>query len=122
MKTVRVVGPTLAVAAALVLAALAGCSSSGSSFTGTWGQDSPGKPTLTIKDDGTFSGNDGCNDMSGKGTVSGDTFTFGPFATTQKACDGVHPWLNIASTAKVDGSTLVVYKNSGGKIGTLDKR
>jgi heat shock protein HslJ len=93
-----------------------------SSFTGTFGQDSPGQPTLTIKDDGTFSGNDGCNDMSGKGTISGDTFTFGPFATTQQACEGVHPWLNIASTAKVDGSTLVVYKNGGGKIGTLDKQ
>ncbi len=121
MKTAHVVRPILAIVAAIALTTLTGCSSSGSSFTGTWGRDSPGQPTLTIKDDGTFSGNDGCNDMSGKGTISGDTFTFGPFATTQMACEGVRPWLNIASTAKIEGSTLVVYKNGGGKIGTLDK-
>ncbi len=122
MKTVRFVRPVIAVAAALVLTALAGCSSSGSSFTGSWGEDTAGKPSLTIESDGTFHGNDGCNDMSGKGTISGDTFTFGPFASTLKACEGVTPWLNLAHTAKVDGDTLTVYKNGGDKLGTLDKR
>ena len=122
MKTVRLVRPALIVAAVIAVAALAGCSSSGSSFTGTWGSSATGQPNLTIKDDGTFSGTDGCNALSGKGTISGDTFTFGPFASTQVACPGVHPWLNLAHTAKVDGSTLVVYKNGGEKIGTLDKQ
>lgn len=118
MKRVTVV---LALAAALV--ALAGCSSSGSSpFTGTWGEDAPGEPSLTINDDGSFAGNDGCNDFEGEGTVSGDTFTFGPFATIQQACEGVEPWLNIAVTATVDGSTLTVYQNNGDTIGTLDER
>jgi hypothetical protein len=121
MKT-RLVRPAFVVAAIVVVAALAGCSSSGSSFTGTWGSSASGQPNLTIKDDGTFSGTDGCNAMSGKGTVSGDTFTFGPFASTLKACEGVTPWLNLAHTAKVDGNTLVVYKNGGEKIGTLDKQ
>jgi heat shock protein HslJ len=110
------------VIAAFVLTALVGCSTAAGSFPGNWGDEAAGKPSLTIKDDGSFSGNDGCNDMSGKGTISGDTFTFGPFATTQKACDGVHPWLNIADTAKVDGTTLTVYSSAGNKIGTLDKR
>ena len=115
----------LAVTAALALTALAGCSSSGSSsdssFTGTWGEDATGQPSLTIDSDGTFSGTDGCNPVQGTGTVSGDTFTFGPFASTMKACEGVTPWLNLADTAKVDGDTLVVYKTGGEKIGSLDK-
>jgi heat shock protein HslJ len=122
MKTVTIIRPTLAVAALVALAALTGCSSSGSSPAGDWGQVASGKPSLTIKTDGTFSGTDGCNHMSGKGTISGDTFTFGPFASTTKACEGVSPWLNLAHTAKANGNTLTVYRNGGTKIGTLDKR
>lgn len=122
MKTVRLVRPALAVVAIVALTALTGCSSSGSSFTGSWGEEATGKPSLTIKSDGTFTGNDGCNALSGKGTVSGDTFTFGPFASTLVACEGVTPWLNLAETAKVDGDKLVVFRSGGTKIGTLDKR
>lgn len=122
MTTLRVARPALALAAALMLASLVGCSASGSDFVGAWGKSTPGQPSLTIKADGTFSGNDGCNDMKGKGTISGDTFTFGPFASTLKACEGVRPWLNLANTAKVDGDTLTVYKTNGDKIGTLTKQ
>ncbi len=122
MKTARFVRPALIVAAVIAVAALSGCSSSASSFTGTWGSNASGQPNLTIKDDGHWSGTDGCNAMSGKGTVSGDTFTFGPFASTLKACEGVTPWLNLANTAKVDGSNLVVYNTGGAKIGTLAKQ
>ena len=122
MKSVRLVRTAFVVAALVVVATLAGCSSSGSSFTGTWGSNAAGQPNLTIKDDGTFSGTDGCNALSGKGTISGDTFTFGPFASTQVHCEGVHPWLNLAHTATVDGNTLTVYKNGGAKIGTLEKQ
>jgi heat shock protein HslJ len=114
----------IAVALAMVvtLCGLAGCTSAPSSFTGTWGQNVTGQPSLTIGSDGTFSGTDGCNPLKGKGSVSGNTFTFGPFASTLKACEGVTPWLNLASTAKVDGDTLIVYRSGGQKIGTLDKR
>lgn len=114
---------TIALVFSTALVALAGCSSYESSpFTGTWGEDAAGEPSLTIEDDGTFAGNDGCNDFEGEGTISGDTFTFGPFATIQQACEGVTPWLNIAVTATVDGDTLTVYKSNGDEIGTLDKR
>ncbi|WP_285114234.1 META domain-containing protein [Leifsonia sp. fls2-241-R2A-40a] len=102
--------------------ALSGCSSASDAFTGSWGSTAQGQPNLTIKDDGTFSGSDGCNAMSGKGSVSGDTFTFGPFASTLKACDGVNPWLSRASTAKVSGDNLVIYANGGQKVGTLPRK
>lgn len=113
---------TLALLAVATVVALSGCSSPASSFTGTWGSSGSGQPNLTISDDGTFSGTDGCNAMSGKGTVAGDTFTFGPFASTLKACDGVNPWLSRADTAKISGGDLVVYANGGEKVGTLAKR
>ncbi|SEA91943.1 META domain-containing protein [Leifsonia sp. 21MFCrub1.1] len=111
-----------AIAAVATMIVLAGCSSSGSSFTGDWGQVAPGKPSLTIKSDGSFSGTDGCNPLKGQGSISGDTFTFGPFASTLKACEGVTPWLNLAATAKVDGNTLTVYRSGDTKIGTLQRR
>ncbi|WP_084671253.1 META domain-containing protein [Sporichthya polymorpha] len=39
--------------------------------------------------DGRVTGNDGCNRLFGDATVSGDTITFGPIATTKMACPGV---------------------------------
>ncbi|MGN7798845.1 META domain-containing protein [Leifsonia sp. 22587] len=113
---------TLTVLVALSALALGGCSSAGSGFTGSWGSTATGQPHLTITADGSFSGSDGCNELSGTGTVSGDTFTFGPFASTLKACEGVNPWLSRAHTAKVSGDELVVYANGGQKVGTLAKK
>jgi heat shock protein HslJ len=121
MMSLRPVRATLALAAVAAVIALSGCSSSASSFTGTWGSSGSGQPNLTIKDDGSFSGTDGCNALSGTGSIAGDTFTFGPFASTTMACEGVDVWLNQADTAKVSGSDLVVYSNAGKKIGTLAK-
>ena len=112
----------LALASLLLLAAVMGCTSSASSVTGDWGEKATGEPSLTIRSDGSFSGTDGCNPLKGKGTIDGDTFTFGPFASTLKACEGVTPWLNLAETAKVNGDTLTVYRSGGTEIGTLDRR
>ncbi|MDN4613861.1 META domain-containing protein [Leifsonia sp. F6_8S_P_1B] len=119
--TTRSVRAALAIAAALALTALSGCSSA-SSLPGDWGEEAAGEPSLTIESDGTFTGTDGCNPVEGTGTIDGDTFTFGPFAAITKACEGVTPWLNLASTAKVDGDTLTVYRSGGKEIGTLERR
>ncbi|UFS57616.1 META domain-containing protein [Subtercola endophyticus] len=108
--------------AAFTLMTVSGCSSSGSAFAGSWGTDSPGQPSLSIQPDGTFSGTDGCNRLMGKGTASGDTFDFGTFASTMMWCEGVTTWLNLASTAKIDGTKLVVFQSTGEQIGTLAKQ
>lgn len=109
--------------AAVVALVFSGCSAAGGSgVPGKWGSTATGQPHLTISSDGTFSGSDGCNNLAGKGTISGSDFTFGPFASTLKACEGVHPWLNQAVTATVDGDVLTVKNHSGAKIGTLDRR
>ena len=106
-----------------MLAALSGCASSGSSSpAGDWGVVKAGQPSLTIESDGSFHGTDGCNELKGDGTISGEKFTFGPFASITQACEGVTPWLNLAVTAKVDGDSLVVYRGDGDKIGTLARR
>lgn len=112
----------LTAAVVVALLALTGCTSSGSPFVGDWGTVASGQPSLTISSDGSFSGSDGCNPVEGKGSISGDTFTFGPFASITKACPGVTPWLNLAETAKVDGGKLVVYRTGGTQVGTLDRR
>lgn len=91
-------------------------------FAGSWGEDTPGKPSLNIESDGRFSGTDGCNRLIGKGTISGHTFTFGTIASTRMACEGIITWLNLASTATLDGTTLVVFQSIGAPIGTLAKQ
>ncbi len=108
----------LAAAAALALC-LTGCSSGEESFSGAWGSTDSGQPNLTIDDDSSFSGTDGCNRLNGQGTISGETFTFGHFVSTMKACEGVDTWLSKAATAKVVDGDLVVYGENDEKIGTL---
>ncbi|GIU54681.1 META domain-containing protein [Arthrobacter sp. NicSoilC12] len=109
--------------AGMALAALTGCAGPAlKSFAGSWGQAVKGQPNLTITDDGSFQGTDGCNRLTGKGSISGDSFDFGPIASTMMACSDIDTWLSQAHTAKVDGTVLVVYGNSGSKIGTLAKQ
>ncbi len=113
-------------AAGVVLLAgalLAGCAGtpSGAALVGTWGSTASKQPNLTIENDGTFSGTDGCNRLSGKGSIDGDTITFGPMASTMMACEGVDEWLGKAATGTAKGSTMTVYDDSGSTIGTLEK-
>ncbi len=43
--------------------------------------------TAEFSEDGTLSGNAGCNTYNGTYEVSGDSLTIGPLATTKKACE-----------------------------------
>ncbi|GAB3803746.1 META domain-containing protein [Humibacter antri] len=108
--------------AGILTVSLTACSGGSSDFTGSWGSTSSGQANLTIEHDGTFHGTDGCNRLTGKGTISGGTFSFGHFASTLMACPGVTTWLNKASSAKRSGDQLVVYDDGGSKIGTLAKQ
>src|SRR5262245_21355680 len=44
------------------------------------------RPTIAFSGDGTVSGSGGCNNFNGTYTVDGSKLTFGPLASTQKAC------------------------------------
>ena len=112
-----------AVALALGLAGCAAGAGAGSAdVTGTWGTpDATGTPGLELKDDESATGTDGCNRLVGTWSMNGDTIEFGSFASTLMACEGVDTWLNGASTATVDGSTMTIQDDGGDEIGTLQR-
>lgn len=93
-----------------------------SPFIGAWGEEEVGAPSVTIAEDGSFNGTDGCNSLVGHGTFAGNTFQFGAFALTRMACMDVDDWFSGAHTATVDGDTLTVNGEDGREIGTLTRR
>lgn len=103
--------------------ALTGCapaSPSGStSAAGTWGVDAQGEPQLVLAEDGSLSGTDGCNRLTGSWSQEGTTVDFGQVASTMMFCEGVDTWLIDLSTGTVEGSTLHILDIDGVEIGTL---
>lgn len=108
-------------AVGIVLFALTSCSASSGDPVGTWGKDGDGQPHLALEEDGTLSGTDGCNRLSGSWEQDGEVITFGEVATTMMACPDVDTWLMDLDTARVDGDTLFVSDASGTEIGSLAK-
>ncbi|MCG7286157.1 META domain-containing protein [Cellulomonas sp. ACRRI] len=92
-----------------------------SAFVGPWGEPDPPAPSLTIEGDGTFSGNDGCNSLTGRGSVVDRAFVFGEMASTRKACVDVDAWLAQAHHATVDGDTLTVLSADETVLGALER-
>ncbi|PJJ63626.1 META domain-containing protein [Compostimonas suwonensis] len=90
---------------------------------GTWGSVTAvaGEPVLVLSEDGSVSGSDGCNTLTGTWTSDGTTVTFGQLASTMMFCEGVDTWLVGASTATVEGDTLTVFDESAVQIGTLPR-
>ncbi|GAA3272428.1 META domain-containing protein [Paenarthrobacter aurescens] len=108
--------------ALLAAALMAGCAGSGNGpFVGVWGDTSDAKqPSLDLKSDGTATGTDGCNRLTGSWKEDGKTISFGGFASTRMACEGVDTWLSNAATAKIqEDGKLAVFGQGGDEIGTL---
>ena len=71
---------------------------------------------LTFNDNGTITGNSGCNGFGGKYKVAGDQVTFSEVDSTLMACDephmsqegAVHQVLNNAATFKIEGNRLTL--------------
>lgn len=122
-------------AAALITFALGGCAggtgdvSSGAApsgagptdVTGTWGSTAQSSPNLTFAAEGTVTGTDGCNRLTGSWSVDGDVVRLGPLASTRMYCEGVDTWLSHASEVVVNGTTLDVSDDTGARIGTLER-
>ena len=119
MNRMRTAGMT-ALFAALLLTA---CSSpqGGTDVSGKCGSTDPGQPNLIVNSDGSYSGSDGCNTMTGKGTISGNTIELGAVAMTQKHCSDVNTWMSKAEKGTVDGNTMTMFDSSGKSIGRLDR-
>jgi heat shock protein HslJ len=74
---------------------------------------------LTFKNDGTVTGNSGCNSLGGNYKVEGDQVTFDQIISTLMACDdarmaqegAVHQVLTDTATFKIEGNTLTLTNN-----------
>jgi len=74
---------------------------------------------LTFSEDGTVTGNSGCNGMGGNYKVEDDQITFDQIVSTLMACDeprmdqeeAVHKVLTDTATFKIDGNTLTLTNN-----------
>ncbi|WP_336659615.1 META domain-containing protein [Leucobacter sp. USHLN153] len=113
----------LALLGTACLVSLASCASGDSAaVAATWGDEgSPGMPFLTIEEDGSFSGSDGCNRLTGTAEIDGNSIDFGEVATTLMACEDVDTWLADLATAEVSGDELEVSDVDGDVIGTLSR-
>lgn len=124
MKKLSILAAVAAVAVLGLTACSGGGSSSSSSPVGVWGEvDVQGQPSLEFMEDGSYSGSDGCNRLMGGWTSLDDgTINLEPMASTRMACEGVDDWLNQASSAEVQGSTLTIFDSSNAEIGTLARQ
>ncbi len=117
----------------IISLAISACTArqSPASLTGSWKLTSYGPanaPTpavagteagLTFKDDGTLTGNSGCNGFGGSYTVDGSQVTFKDIISTLMACDDprmaqekvVHTVLAETATFKIEGNTLTITKD-----------
>ena len=89
---------------------------------GTWGDPTDTtQPSLELEEDGTLTGTDGCNQLSGQWIENGVELTFENVASTMMACPDADTWLSGLDTASIDGSTMTVYDESGDELGTLER-
>jgi heat shock protein HslJ len=63
------------------------------------------RPTIAFSGDGTVTGSGGCNDFNGTYTVDGSNLTFGPLASTKKACGDAVNTLETAYLAALQATT-----------------
>jgi hypothetical protein len=115
MSVRRARSAALTAAMLLLTACAAGSAGSEGSVVGAWGEEPC--PNITIAENGEVTGSDGCNRLTGTGTISGDRIEFGTLAQTRMACaagtDVVEPW---ATSATVDGDELVLLDEAGEEI------
>lgn len=113
---------TLSLATVSAALCLVACSSAAATPVGVWGDETTADaPNLTLAEDGTVSGSDGCNRIVGSYTHEGDTVTFAQLATTMRFCEGIDTWLSTGTSATVSGDSLLIFNDAGDEIGALER-
>ena len=116
-----------AVAALLVLTGCLGAQGSAQGGdvdpVGTWGDPSmEAEPYLSLAEDGSLTGSDGCNRLSGSWSVDeADQVLFENVASTRMFCEGVDDWLSSLSAAEISGITMTVLGQDGSEVGQLER-
>lgn len=124
MRPMRLVLAALVCTCVLVGCAVAGAEprSSGEDVVGSWGASSTeGEAYLELAEDGTASGSDGCNRMTGEWRRSDEGVAFSAWATTRMACPAVDPWLSLAVAARLEDDQLVFVDKDASQLGTLTR-
>ncbi|CAN5290198.1 hypothetical protein BH09ACT6_BH09ACT6_13680 [soil metagenome] len=88
---------------------------------GYWTQTrTPTSPFLSIASDGTYSGSDGCNRLTGSWSSNSDeSIVFSQGAMTLMACEGVDDWLGRAATGSVRAGVMTIQAADGTVLGQL---
>lgn len=93
-------------------------------LVGTWGSTDEDEPNLTFDTDGTVSGTDGCNEISGDWSLDDGIVTVAPMLITQIGCEAVDTWMaGLRSVVLTDNEDdeLTVRDDTDAPIGTLDR-
>ena len=114
--------------AAMAVIGLAGCASEsgddrGIDPVGTWGDPSADDAAyLSLEDDGTLTGSDGCNRLMGSWELTpADQIQFDAVASTKMACEGVDAVLATLDVATISGTTMTVFAEGDAQIATLER-
>jgi heat shock protein HslJ len=83
--------------------------------SGVWGVDA----YLDFADDGTFSGNAGCNLIYGDWRADDTGIVFGSVAMTQVRCEGRPDWAATPRKAVIQDSGLTLLDSHGNTITVL---
>jgi heat shock protein HslJ len=122
---------TLLVISLAISACTAGNGQPSASVLGSWKLTSFGPPAspipavpdteagITFNQDGTVTGNSGCNGFGGNYKVEGDKISFDQITSTLMACDEprmsqedvVHQVLADTATYKIEGNSLTLSNN-----------
>jgi|SRR5690625_1109382 len=117
----HIVRRRIALLTACLLALLAtGCGTgTASSPEGAW--TGPEDTELELAEDGSVTGSDGCNHLSGSWEQDGDTIVFSGMISTLMACMDVDVWLTDPRSATIEGDTMVVYGREDAELGELQR-
>lgn len=92
-----------------------------SSFAGEWTEPaSEGETRITFDENGEFTGFDGCNTRNGSFQTSTATITLTYTSGTESACSK-DVWLEKATSAYLEGDSLVMTDAKGTQLGQLYK-
>ena len=88
---------------------------------GTWAGTGDKPASLTLAEDGSLDGTDGCNRATGRYTVDGSQVSFILNPMTLKACLGVTVSFNGLDHGTVAGDSITLYTHDGTELTTLTR-
>jgi heat shock protein HslJ len=126
-----------AVSVAAVALLLSACTSSGptptstptstasirpAALVGTWTEPRAStSPSLSLREEGTFLGSDGCNSIGGTWTSTDEKLViFDLVSSTEIACTGIDTWLSRVAAAEVQADVMTVRSADDTVIGRLE--